>query len=83
VRRLEAAFIKAVSEKWENVRPRADEVDTPEKQLDKAISTATVEYNEYMEAAENAARLVQERIGALEPTRNTAPSLPRVIPIPA
>jgi hypothetical protein len=83
VRRLEVAFIKAVSDKWEKVRPKADEVDTAEKKLDKAISAAPAEYNEYISAAENAARLVQERIGALQPTDNTAPSLPRVVPIPA
>jgi len=82
VRRLEVEFIKAVSDKWEAVPPRAEEVDTEDKKMDKAIATATTEYNEYLTAAENAARLVQERIGALKPTNNTAPSLPHVIPIP-
>lgn len=82
VRRLEVEFIKAVSDKWEAVPPRAEEVDTKDKKMDKAIATATTEYNEYLTAAENAARLVQERIGALKPTNNTAPSLPHVIPIP-
>lgn len=83
VRRLEVEFIKAVSDKWEDVPPRAEEVDTEDKKMNKAIATATAEYNEYMTAAENAARLVQERIGALKPTNNTTPSLPHVIPIPA
>ncbi len=78
VRKLEVAFIKAVSDKWEKDPPMADEVDTQEKKLDKAISVATAQYNEYMAAAEDAVRMVQERIGAPEPTKNTGPSLPRV-----
>ena len=40
-----------------------------------AMAVANAEYNEYMSAAESAARLVQERIGALLPTENTQPTL--------
>ena len=78
VRRLEIAFIKAVTEKWETEPPSAADVGTQDKALAKAIAAAPAAYNEYIAAAENAARLVQERIGAPEPTENTAPSIPRI-----
>jgi hypothetical protein len=81
VRKLELAFVKAVADKWDLKPPVASDIDSQEKRMSAAIVVATGEYNEYMAAAENAARLVQERIGAANPTENTAPTLfPRVVP---
>lgn len=78
VRRLEVEFVKAVSEAWKDAPPAKADVSTGDKALKKAIATAPEKYNEYLAAAENAARMVQERIGAPEPTDRTAPDIPRV-----
>ena len=41
-----------------------------------AIKAAPAEYNAYLTMAEDTAVMVQERIGAAQPTANTAPDLP-------
>lgn len=71
LRKLEQVFIAAAAKEWKKTAlPQAN------ANMAAAINAAPVEYNAYLTAAEDTAVMVQERIGAAQPTTNIAPDLP-------
>ncbi len=69
LRKLEQVFIAAAANEWKKTAP-------PQADMAAAIKAAPVEYNAYLTAATETAVMVQERIGAAQPTTNIAPDLP-------
>lgn len=69
LRKLERDFIAAVANEWKDTAP-------PQADMAAAIKAAPAEYNAYLTAAKETAVMVQERIGAVQPTTHIAPDLP-------
>ena len=71
LRKLEQDFIAAVANVWRTTTPAPADMAA-------AIKAAPAEYNAYLTTAKDTAVMVQERIGAAQPTTNIAPDLPTI-----